>query len=100
MGRPGMTPLRRVQVARILARANLAGIERPDRVVRAMTAIVPWGTSPAGILAVAAVRAPTRVAVVDDAGETTYSKLWTQARRVASGLSVRGVAPGVRVGLL
>ncbi len=84
----------------IVARANLALFERPDRLPRAMAAMRPWGTSTAGALAAAAARYPARIAVYDDEGSLTYGDAWRLARRVAAGLADEGVTAETKVGLL
>ncbi|MEJ7800997.1 MAG: hypothetical protein WKF60_10770 [Ilumatobacter sp.] len=55
-----------------IARSMLTPLERPDRLPRALVAMAPWGSSMAGLVAGAAARYPDRVAVLDDAGSTTY----------------------------
>jgi acyl-CoA synthetase (AMP-forming)/AMP-acid ligase II len=95
-----MTLFRRAAAGAILARTNLSIFERPDRLPRALAAVAPWGPTVAGAVAAAAARYPERVAIVDDDGRTTYRTLWRDARRVAAGLSARGVGPDTRVGLL
>ncbi len=95
-----MSLLRRLTAGAILAGTNVSPFERPDRLPRAMIAMAPWGATPMGSVAAAAKRYPTRVAVVDDDGVTTYGELWRDARHVAAGLAARGIGPGSTVGLL
>ena len=95
-----MSLLRRLTAGAIVARSNTHLFERPDRLPRALLAMAPWGASPAGALAAAAARYPSRVAVYDDDGSVTYRDLWRRATAVAGGLAAHGVGPGVRVGLL
>jgi fatty-acyl-CoA synthase len=83
----------------IVARSVLAP-ERPDRIVRSIAAMAPWGQSVAGLLAGAAARYPDRVAVHDDDGSATYRELWQSARSLAGGLRAEGIGPGSAVGLL
>ena len=95
-----MSILRRLTAGAIVARSNTHLFERPDRLPRALLAMAPWGASPAGALAAAAARYPSRVAVYDDDGSVTYQDLWRRATAVAGGLAAHGVGPGIRVGLL
>lgn len=95
-----MTLRRRLTAGMILARANIAPFERPDRLPRALAAMAPWGATLAGVAAAAAARYPTRVAVHDEAGGVTYAALWDRAQRVGAALSTRGVGEGSAVGLL
>ncbi len=83
-----------------IARSMLTPLERPDRLPRALVAMAPWGSSMAGLVAGAAARYPDRVAVLDDAGSTTYQALWHRSQAIAAGLAARDVGPGVTVGLL
>lgn len=62
--------------------------------------MVPWGVTLASLVAGSAARYPDRVAVHDDDGGVTYRELWRNARKVAAGLAVEGVGPGVGVGLM
>ncbi len=54
----------------------------------------------AAVLAEAALRRPERPAVVQGERRLSYDQLWELARRYASALHARGVAPGDRVALM
>jgi fatty-acyl-CoA synthase len=83
-----------------LARSFIVPFERPDRLPRAIKAMMPWGSSMAGLVAGAAARYPERIAVLDEAGSTSYAELWVRTQSIAASLQSDGVGPGSRVGLL
>jgi fatty-acyl-CoA synthase len=92
--------VRRLRAASILARSNLVPFERPDRLMRAAAAALPWGMSMAAGMAAAAARYPERTALIDDEGAVTYDQLWRQSDGVARRLVELGAGPGVGVGVL
>src|SRR5947209_7744829 len=83
-----------------LARSTFVPFERPDRVMRAMAAALPWGMNTAAALAAAAGRYPELDAIVDDEGALTYDELWRQSDGVAVRLVELGAQPGIGVGVL
>ena len=95
-----MTALRTLRAAMTVSRANSRLGERPDRLVRAMWAMRPYGLSTLGAIAAGAARTPHRTAVIDDEGAVTFRELWRHANALAGGLAGSGVDPGTRIGLL
>lgn len=99
-------PLPRVSVHEQLwsraavARTLLRPVERPDRLPRALLAMLPWGPGMLGGAAAAAARYPRAAAIVDDDGAVTYRRLWRRSGAVAAGLEVAGARPGAVIGLL
>jgi fatty-acyl-CoA synthase len=85
--------------ASALARAAFRP-ERPDRLPRALLAMVPWGPTLAGGVAAATARYPRATAVVDDAGTLSYGELWMATDGVARGLRARNLGPRSTVGIL
>jgi fatty-acyl-CoA synthase len=83
-----------------LARSFMTPFERPDRLPRAIRAMMPWGSSIAGLLAGGAARYPDRIAIHDDAGATSYRELYRRSLAIAASLRDDGVGPGTGVGLL
>ena len=69
----------------------------PDRATRYRTAGYWTGRTVESMLADAAQRWPTRVAVVDVARRLTYAELDERADRAAAGLAALGIASGDRV---
>jgi len=91
--------VRALQAMAALARAGLR-IERPDRLPRALAALVLTGPTMAGGVAAAAARYPRAAAVADDDGELTYAALWQRSDAVARSLRDGGVGVGATIGLL
>jgi fatty-acyl-CoA synthase len=84
----------------VLLRANFVPFERPDRLMRAVAASLPWGLGPAAGLAAACARYPEANAVVDDDGALTYGELWWRSDGIARRLVELGAARGRAVGVL
>ncbi|HUR51451.1 MAG TPA: AMP-binding protein [Mycobacteriales bacterium] len=86
--------------ARILLRAGLLRPARPDRLLGMALQAARWDLTPAGAYAVAAVRDPHGIAIVDDEGSLTFRELDRRTDRIAGELRARGLRPGDPVGLL
>ncbi|MEU4608565.1 AMP-binding protein [Kribbella sp. NPDC023972] len=72
--------------------AHLVGIERALRY---------WGQSMAALGAIAAIRFPDRLAVIDETGSTTYAELDRRCERIAAALSAdHGIVAGSKVAVL
>ncbi len=69
-----------------LARRGLLRPGRPMQVGRQLNALRRYGFGLAGELRSTAARHPDRVALIDDAGERTYSQLLRRAERMAAAL--------------
>jgi fatty-acyl-CoA synthase len=72
----------------------------PHKMLGAGLQLVKWGPGlPSGVAA-AAKRFPNQLAIIDDAGELTWSELVGQINQTTQGLKDRGVKPGDSVALL
>jgi acyl-CoA synthetase (AMP-forming)/AMP-acid ligase II len=91
---------RRLAATSVLLRSNFVPFERPDRLMRAMVASMPWGLGTAGALAAACARYPEVNAVVDDEGALTYGELWWRSDGIARRLRELGARRGTAVGVL
>src|SRR6478735_3830654 len=74
---------RRLAATSVLLRSNLVLFQRPDRLVRAMAAALPWGLGSAAGMAAACARYPEINAVIDDDGVLTYGEMWRRSDGVA-----------------
>ena len=74
---------RRLAATSVLLRSNFVPFERPDRLMRAMAASLPWGLGTAAGMAAACARYPEVNAVVDDDGAVTYGELWWRSDGLA-----------------
>ena len=59
-----------------------------------------WGTGPGGGFASVALRAPDRVAIIDERGSLTYGELHRRTNALARGLRELGVGEGDSVALM
>jgi fatty-acyl-CoA synthase len=89
-----------LRAAAIVARAGTRVGERPDRVLRASLALLPYRRTMLGAAAAGCARYPNAVAVVDEDGLLTYGDLWANSSALARGLRSLGVGPENRVGVL
>jgi acyl-CoA synthetase (AMP-forming)/AMP-acid ligase II len=85
---------------RILRALHAAGILRPRFLVSMGRSVVRHGGSLAAVVAAAELLRSSDVAIVDDAGELTFTELKRRVFSIANGLSEVGVSPGHSVGIL
>ena len=91
---------KRLEGLRALAGTGLLNPDRPDRAVRYALTLARWGATPAAAVAAAAVRYPSRVAVIDERGRQTYEQLHLRTNAIADALADRGIAAGDGVALM
>ncbi len=72
----------------------------PRKLLGVGSAVLRWGTGPAGGFATMAVREPDRVGLVDELGELTFSQMHRRSNALARGLSELGVGEGDSVALM
>ncbi len=82
---------------RVMARLGLA---RPGHLAAVGAATARWGPTVATLYAAAALRYPSRAAVVDHRGSITFARLHARSTALAHGLRASGLRPGDRLGLL
>jgi acyl-CoA synthetase (AMP-forming)/AMP-acid ligase II len=82
---------RRVEVARTLLGTGLIRPERPDRSLRALATLRRWGSGSAAAYAVAAIRYPDSLAIVDERGTLTFAEVERRTNALARGLAAAGV---------
>lgn len=83
-----------------VVKAGILAPIRPDRLARVAAAWMRWDFTPNALLAIAARRAPDRLAVIDESGMLTYSELERDVVALARGLQRRGIGARTRVGVL
>ena len=83
-----------------LLRANMAILERPDRLPRALIASRPYGIGLLGAIAASVARYPHVRALIADEGEVSYQQLWRGSAALASHLAESGVTSESSVGVL
>ena len=89
-----------ISLLRSLYAAGLLTLH-PVRLVQIVRCVRAHGFRPSGMAAVAALRFPDQVAVVDDAGSITYRDLDRRARSLATALADRhGIGPDRALGIM
>jgi fatty-acyl-CoA synthase len=89
-----------VDGARVLVRSGLVRVEPPAVFLRTVRASRRWDRTPAGAVAVNAVRHGDRLALIDEDGPLTHVELHDRTNRLANTFAGLGIGPGDRVGLL
>ncbi len=87
-------------LGRTLARTGLVRPTRPDKLARAARTYLRLGASPATGPAIAAIRDPDRVALVDELGPLTFAELHRRTSTLAHAFAARGIGVGDRVALM
>jgi len=83
----------------ILDVVNRAGLLDPRRLTALTVALARWGPTVAAPFAASALATPTRAAVVDDDGVTTWFELDRRSTALASGLHRLGLRRGENLGV-
>jgi acyl-CoA synthetase (AMP-forming)/AMP-acid ligase II len=89
-----------VFAARVFARAGIARPSRPDRLVRALTALRRYGPTLAAGYRSCAARYPQRAAIIDERGTLTFGEVDSRTNALAHGMSARGLRAGDRVAIM
>jgi len=84
---------------RVCFRCGMLGIESPVKLWRIARVFWDYGML-GGSVAIAAIRHPTTVAVVDDRGSITYRELDDRVNAIAASWITNGLKPGDGVGVL
>jgi acyl-CoA synthetase (AMP-forming)/AMP-acid ligase II len=100
MNNPFETVGRLALSVRVLAESGLLGPYRPDQVFGMGQAVRRYGLSVAGAYALDTARARDRVAVVDELGSLTFREMEERTSTLAAELADRGIADGVKAGVL
>ena len=90
----------KLHTARVLAGAGFVKPERPDRILRSLTAMRRWGPTPAAGFAAAAIRYGDETAIIDELGTLSFSDVHRRSNAIASSLSDAGVLEGDLVGVM
>jgi len=85
---------------RVLLGSGVVRPYTPPVLVGLLTTLRRWGTGPGGGFASVALRAPDRVAIIDERGSLTYAELHRRANALARGLRELGVGEGDSVALM
>ncbi|MEX2554647.1 MAG: AMP-binding protein [Actinomycetota bacterium] len=91
---------KRFQAVRVLARAGLARPERPDRLFRALLALVEWDRTPAAGATANASRHPDETYIIDELGRLTFAEVNRRTNALANGLAEAGIKEGNCVAIM
>jgi acyl-CoA synthetase (AMP-forming)/AMP-acid ligase II len=84
----------------VLAEAGVLRPIRPDKLARIAERFVRWGTSPALGAAAAAIHHPDETAIIDQAGDLTFSQTHLRSNALAHSLAEAGVEEGDGVAIM
>ncbi len=87
-------------VGRTLATTGIVRPTRPDKVARIAATYRRLGASPAVGYAIAAIRDPRGVAIIDELGQVTFADVHRRTNALANAFRARGIGPGDRVAIL
>jgi fatty-acyl-CoA synthase len=90
----------RVEVARTLLATGMFKFERPDRALRSLGTLRRWGSNAAAAYTISAIRAPERVAIVDERGTLTFAEIERRTNALAHELAAAGVKPQEAVAIM
>jgi fatty-acyl-CoA synthase len=90
----------KLQTVATLAGVGIIRVQRPDRLLNAVAALLRWGATPAAGYKAAASRYPDRLALIDESGTLTFQEVHERSNALAHALRAEGVGPGSRVGIM
>lgn len=88
------------EVTSVFGAVRRAGLLDPLSLAALTSSTAVWGPSIAAAYGAAAVRYPNRIAIVDDHGRLTYSRLERRTARLAAALRAKGLTRGDTIGVL
>jgi fatty-acyl-CoA synthase len=87
-------------VGRTLAATGIVRPTRPDKVARIAATYRRYGASPAVGYAIAAIRDPEGVAIIDELGQVTFAEIHRRTNALANAFKARGISEGDRVAIM
>jgi acyl-CoA synthetase (AMP-forming)/AMP-acid ligase II len=85
---------------RVLRRARVLRLDRPDTLARVGLLMARWGPTPAAGYAISALRTPDRPAIHDDRGTISFIDLHHETNALAHSLRAAGVVEGDGIAIL
>ncbi len=82
----------KLHVAKTLLDTGMIEPVRPDKAVRALSALRRWGPTPAAAYAGSAIRYPHRAAIVDERGTLTFEEAHRRTNALANELASEGIS--------
>jgi acyl-CoA synthetase (AMP-forming)/AMP-acid ligase II len=99
---PGLSRVaqRQLFTTRVLLGTGFLAPMRPDKIARVVWLLVRWGFTPAGAIAVSAMRYPDEEAIIDDLGTLTFEALHRRTNALARALGKDGIGPSDNVAVM
>ncbi len=85
---------------KVLHEAGIAGLHRPDKAAKVVSAFIRWGASPALGITVAAIHHPHEPALIDERGSLTFEQLHRRSNALAHAFERMGIGHGDGVGIM
>jgi fatty-acyl-CoA synthase len=85
---------------KVLHEAGIAGLHRPDKAAKVVSAFVRWGASPALGITVAAIHHPHETALIDERGSLTFEQLHRRSNALARAFARMGIGYGDGIGIM
>ncbi|HVF78761.1 MAG TPA: AMP-binding protein, partial [Solirubrobacteraceae bacterium] len=85
---------------RTLIECGMFAPTRPDKLVRALKAFKDWGPTTAAGYSASAIRYPSDVSIIDDAGSLTFGEVHRRTNALAHAWSDEGIVEGDNIALL
>ncbi len=84
----------------VLRESGIAGLHRPDKAVKVVSAFIRWGASPALGITTAAIHYPHETALIDERGSLTFEQLHRRSNALAHAFERLGIGYGDGVGIM
>jgi len=85
---------------RVLREAGVLGLQRPDKSVKIVSALLRWGASPALGITTAAIKYPHEPALIDERGSLTFEQVHRRSNALARAFEQMGIGFGDGVGIM
>jgi acyl-CoA synthetase (AMP-forming)/AMP-acid ligase II len=85
---------------KVLTRAGIVGLLRPDKALKIGTTFLRWGASPATGIATAAIHHPHETAILDERGSLSFERVHRRSNALADSLAKMGIGYGDGVGIM
>jgi fatty-acyl-CoA synthase len=85
---------------KVLSRAGIVGLLRPDKALKIGSTFLRWGASPATGIATAAIHHPHETAILDELGSLSFERVHRRSNALADSLARMGIGYGDGVGIM
>jgi acyl-CoA synthetase (AMP-forming)/AMP-acid ligase II len=85
---------------KVLHESGIAGLHRPDKSVKVVSAFLRWGASPALGITTAAIHYPDETALIDERGSLSFEQLHRRSNALAHAFERIGIGYGDGVGIM